>query len=211
MSMDDNYNSNDNELLYLIRTGDPIAQQMLLDKYENYMMVLMDRFVDGNLSESREDLKQECRILLADLCMRYREDQGCRFLTFLVNGLKNHLKSKKRTEKRKMKDVKFVSLDSYVSEDESGISYGEYINPKNAFFQPEYEWRYADSIRQLKELIESLSEKEKQVWKLMNEDVTYEQAAEIMGISRKQFDNMRLRLKKRIVFCIMKTNKLNEH
>ena len=109
--MDDNYNSNDNELLYLIRTGDPIAQQMLLDKYENYMMVLMDRFVDGNLSESREDLKQECRILLADLCMRYREDQGCRFLTFLVNGLKNHLKSKKRTEKRKMKDVKFVSLD----------------------------------------------------------------------------------------------------
>jgi len=171
----------------------------------------MDRFVDGNLSESREDLKQECRILLADLCMRYREDQGCRFLTFLVNGLKNHLKSKKRTEKRKMKDVKFVSLDSYVSEDESGISYGEYINPKNAFFQPEYEWRYADSIRQLKDLLESLSEKEKQVWKLMNEDVTYEQAAEIMGISRKQFDNMRLRLKKRIVFCIMKTNKLNEH
>ena len=60
----------------------------------------------------------------------------------------------------------------------------------------------------LKELIESLSEKEKQVWKLMNEDVTYEQAAEIMGISRKQFDNMRLRLKKRIVFCIMKTKAL---
>ena len=46
-------------------------------------------------------------------------------------------------------------------------------------------------------------EKEKMVWSLMNEKLSYEEAARIMGITRKQFDNLRLRLKKKIVFTIM--------
>ena len=50
----------------------------------------------------------------------------------------------------------------------------------------------------------TLSEKEKMVWTLMNQKLTYEEAAQKMGISRKQFDNLRLRLKKKIVFQIMK-------
>ena len=37
----------------------------------------------------------------------------------------------------------------------------------------------------------------------MNEKLSYEEAARIMGITRKQFDNLRLRLKKKIVFTIM--------
>ncbi|MBP3398441.1 MAG: hypothetical protein J6K75_01660 [Erysipelotrichaceae bacterium] len=45
----------------------------------------------------------------------------------------------------------------------------------------------------------------------MNEGISYEDAAEIMGISRKQFDNMRLRLKKKIVFSIMKSDIPNHH
>ena len=77
------------------------------------------------------------------------------------------------------------------------------IDPKNAFYQPEYEWRYAELVEALRDMLMSLSEKEKMVWSLMNEKLSYEEAARIMGITRKQFDNLRLRLKKKIVFTIM--------
>lgn len=209
--MEDIYTLNDYELLYLIRTGDSIAHRMLLAKYENYMQVLMDRFVEGNEVEMREDLMQECRILLADLCMRYREDQNCSFLTFLVNGIRNRIKSITRKEQRRLKNIRTVSLDSFVKEEGISITYGDYLDCRCAFYQPDFEWRYADSIEQLIKLLNSLSEKEKKVWELMNEGISYEDAAEIMGISRKQFDNMRLRLKKKIVFSIMKSDIPNHH
>lgn len=209
--MEDIYTLNDYELLYLIRTGDSTAHRMLLAKYENYMQVLMDRFVEGTEVEMREDLMQECRILLADLCMRYREDQNCSFLTFLVNGIRNRIKSITRKEQRRLKNIRTVSLDSFVKEEGISITYGDYLDCRSAFYQPDFEWRYADSIEQLMKLLNSLSDKEKKVWELMNEGIGYEDAADIMGISRKQFDNMRLRLKKKIVFSIMKSDIPNHH
>ncbi|MBP3399210.1 MAG: hypothetical protein J6K75_05585, partial [Erysipelotrichaceae bacterium] len=126
--MEDIYTLNDYELLYLIRTGDSTAHRMLLAKYENYMQVLMDRFVEGTEVEMREDLMQECRILLADLCMRYREDQNCSFLTFLVNGIRNRIKSITRKEQRRLKNIRTVSLDSFVKEEGISITYGDYLD-----------------------------------------------------------------------------------
>ncbi len=201
--MKDNlYSMNDYELLYMVRTKDANALELLLKKYEQYMSYLMIKQFEPDGITSKEDLQQECRILLLSLVESYREDQGCRFLTYVVNGVRNRIGNRNRVHQRSTKGIKFVSLDSCVNE-EAGGSLIDLIDPKNAFYQPEYEWRYADLVEALRNMLMSLSEKEKMVWSLMNEKLSYEEAARIMGITRKQFDNLRLRLKKKIVFTIM--------
>ena len=201
--MKDNlYSMNDYELLYMVRAKDTNALELLLKKYEQYMSYLMVKQFEPDGITSKEDLQQECRILLLSLVESYREDQDCRFLTYLVNGVRNRIGNRNRVHQRSTKGIKFVSLDSCVNE-EAGGSLIDLIDPKNAFYQPEYEWRYAELVEALRDMLMSLSEKEKMVWSLMNEKLSYEEAARIMGITRKQFDNLRLRLKKKIVFTIM--------
>ena len=201
--MKDNlYSMNDYELLYMVRTKDANALELLLKKYEQYMSYLMIKQFEPDGITSKEDLQQECRILLLSLVESYREDQGCRFLTYVVNGVRNRIGNRNRVHQRSTKGIKFVSLDSCVNEEAGGFLI-DLIDPKNAFYQPEYEWRYADLVEALRNMLMSLSEKEKMVWSLMNEKLSYEEAARIMGITRKQFDNLRLRLKKKIVFTIM--------
>jgi RNA polymerase sporulation-specific sigma factor len=201
--MKDNlYSMNDYELLYMVRAKDTNALELLLKKYEQYMSYLMVKQFEPDGITSKEDLQQECRILLLSLVESYREDQGCRFLTYVVNGVRNRIGNRNRVHQRSTKGIKFVSLDSCVNEEAGGFLI-DLIDPKNAFYQPEYEWRYADLVEALRNMLMSLSEKEKMVWSLMNEKLSYEEAARIMGITRKQFDNLRLRLKKKIVFTIM--------
>lgn len=201
--MKDNlYSMNDYELLYMVRTKDANALELLLKKYEQYMSYLMIKQFEPDGITSKEDLQQECRILLLSLVESYREDQDCRFLTYVVNGVRNRIGNRNRVHQRSTKGIKFVSLDSCVNEEAGGFLI-DLIDPKNAFYQPEYEWRYADLVEALRNMLMSLSEKEKMVWSLMNEKLSYEEAARIMGITRKQFDNLRLRLKKKIVFTIM--------
>ena len=195
---------NDYELLYMIRAKDALAIELLLQKYENYMNHLMAKYVSED-GTSKDDLHQECKILLITLAESYREDQGCRFLTYLVNGIRNRIGSRQRVHQRSLQGIKFVSLDSRINEEVNG-SLIDLIDPRNAFYQPEYEWRYAESVEVLRETLMSLSEKEKMVWSLMNEKLSYEECARILGITRKQFDNLRLRLKKKIVLKIMEND-----
>lgn len=199
------YSLNDNELLYMMRTGDSEAHRLLLEKYENYIKMMLEKYVDMPDLVSMDDLGQECRILLLELSETYRSDQGCRFLTYLVNGIQYRINNMNRVEHRKAKRFQSISLDMFVSED-SDSTLLDILDSKHAFYQPEYEWRYAESVKKLDQLLRSLSEKEKVVWRLMNEKLSYEEAARIMGVTRKQFDNMRLRLKKKIVFCVMKSD-----
>ena len=197
------YSLNDYELLYMMRAGDPMAFELLLEKYEDYVKYLMSKYAEYIGTPTKEELYQECRILFVSLADSYREDQNCRFLTYLVNGIRNRINNYYRVQRRNQSQFNFVSLDSCVRED-AGATLLDLIDPKNAFFQPEFEWRYAALVEELRTVLMSLSEKEKMVWTLMNQKLTYEEAAQKMGISRKQFDNLRLRLKKKIVFQIMK-------
>ena len=196
------YSLNDYELLYMMRTNDAMALELLLQKYEHYMNFLLAKYISDDGFMSKEDLQQECRILLITLAESYRDDQNCRFLTYLVNGIRNRIGNCNRVHQRSIKGLKFVSLDSCVNEEAGGFLI-DLIDPKNPFYQPEYEWRYVDLVEVLRELLMSLSEKEKMVWSLMNENLSYEKAAEIMGVNRKQYDNLKVRLKKKIVLKIM--------
>lgn len=202
------YSLNDYELLYMIRTGDAMGYQLLLEKYENYMKSILNRYSDESVEMLKEDLNQECKILLADLTQTYREDLGCRFLTYLVNGMRHKINSIQRTEKRRVKYIHMLSLDSVVSE-ESSSTILDVLDPRKAFYQPEYEWRYAESLENLHQILMSLSEKEKVVWHLMNENLSYDEAAEKMGLTRKQYDSIRLRVKKKVVLGVMKPKHTN--
>lgn len=203
--MKDDFDSlNDYELLYMIRTGDDMAFEMLLEKYEHYIQFLLEKQTEGTWLTSKEDLKQECYILLVSLAESFREDLGCSFLTYLVSCVRKRISNYQRVEMKNRYGFKTISLDSCISEDVGALI--DVIDPKKAFYQPEYECRYTELIEKMKALLLSLPEKEKIVWDLMNRKLSYEEAAQVMGVTRKQFDNLRLRLKKKIVFCIMKHN-----
>ena len=114
--MKDNlYSMNDYELLYMVRAKDANALELLLKKYEQYMSYLMVNHFEPDGITSKEDLQQECRILLLSLVESYREDQGCRFLTYLVNGVRIRIGNRNRVHQRSEKGIKFVYSDEAVS------------------------------------------------------------------------------------------------
>ena len=195
------YSLNDYELLYMMRAKDALALELLLQKYEHYINFLLAKYISDDEFMSKEDLQQECKILLITLAESYRDDQDCRFLTYLVHGIRNRIGNCNRVHQRSIKGLKFVSLDSCVNEEAGGFLI-DLIDPKNAFYQPDYEWRFAGLVEELRELLMSLSDKEKMVWSLMNEKLSYEKAAQIMGVNRKQYDNLKVRLKKKILLKI---------
>ena len=70
--MKDNlYSMNDYELLYMVRAKDTNALELLLKKYEQYMSYLMVKQFEPDGITSKEDLQQECRILLLSLVESY--------------------------------------------------------------------------------------------------------------------------------------------
>ena len=194
---------NDYELLYLIYQSDDLAFNELSCKYEAYIIYLVDSIYRTDpCGVSKEDCIQECKLRFYEAVKSFRDDQGCSFLTYLTVCVKRKMMGFQRYKHQYVqRAVGMMSLDMMIGEDEQSYLVDN-IRCKDKMLEPEYRTRYNDSVRKVNSFIMDLSEQDQKIWQMMNADLSYQQAADLIGISKKTYDNRCQSIKRRIIRSI---------
>ncbi|MBR3344667.1 MAG: sigma-70 family RNA polymerase sigma factor [Solobacterium sp.] len=187
------------ELLYMSRTGDTYAVRALFNLYKPILIHEVKNAIEvcPCLNIYWDDLMQEGMLALYKAAEAYREDRGSSFATFLTIVIKNTMITYTRTVKRKQQGRvnHMYSLDSMISENNPAI---ELLEQKNRLTDPEYVLRMNQAMDQLMEQISKLNPREQQVLLNWMNGNSYTQSAREMGITTKQFDGRKQRVRKKI-------------
>ncbi len=192
------------ELLYMSRTGDTYAIRALFNLYKPILIHEVRNAIEACpcLNIYWDDLMQECMLALCKAVESYREDRGSSFATFLTIVIRNTMITYTRSVKRKqMGRVNHMySLDSMISENNPAI---ETLEQKNRLTDPEYVLRMNQARDRLMEQISKLNPKEQQVLQSWMNGSSYSDSAQEMGITTKQFDGRKQRVRKKIKKSIL--------
>ncbi len=187
------------EFIYMSRLGDSYARTALFRMYEKKLMckVNVEMKRNGRFKIYRDDFVDEAYLALLIAMESYRPVCNCSFDTYLDIVIKRRfvdLIRKYNTASRIQVhncipfDAAFEHLD-YVCTPELMASPLE---------EPEYYVRYQDAKVKLKEIVAHLSKKEKEIYDLWYEDLSYEEASQRLGISKSAYAGRLYRLKKSI-------------
>ncbi len=194
------------ELLYMSRTGDTYAVRALFHLYKPILIHEVRNAVAACpcLNIYWDDLMQEGMLALCKAADTYREDRGSSFATFLTIVIRNTMITYTRTVKRKqLGQVNHMySLDSMISENNPAI---ETLEQKNRLTDPEYVLRMNQAREALLEQISKLNPREQQVLLSWLNGSSYSSSAREMGITTKQFDGRKQRVRKKIRKSILET------
>ena len=192
------------ELLYMSRTGDTYAVRALFNLYKPILIHEVRNAIESCpcLNIYWDDLMQECMLALCKAAESYREDRGSSFATFLTIVIRNTMITYTRAVKRKQlgRVNHMYSLDSMISENNPAI---ETLEQKNRLTDPEYVLRMNQARDRLMEQISKLSPKEQQVLQSWMNGSSYSDSAQEMGITTKQFDGRKQRVRKKIKKSIL--------
>lgn len=152
------------ELLYMIRTGDTRAFEMLKEECFPTVRTLayeMTPKVEA-YGIALDDLMQEGLICM-DLSVRcYRPDRNAGFRTFLSLMVDRRFKRILRSchaIKRTDEDMT-LSLDQYVTA--KGVRLDKFYAQKDRLSEPEYYLAYQEALEVLRQTIEELNEKDRE-------------------------------------------------
>ena len=192
------------ELLYMSRTGDTYAVRALFNLYKPILIHEVRNAVETCpcLNIYWDDLMQEGMLALYKAADTYREDRGSSFATFLTIVIRNTMITYTRAVKRKQLGYvnHMYSLDSMISENNPAI---ETLEQKNRLTDPEYVLRMNQARERLMEQISKLNPKEQQVLLSWMNGSSYSDSAQEMGITTKQFDGRKQRVRKKIKKSIL--------
>ena len=102
--MDEYSKYNDNELIYLIRSGNEKAYAFLIKKYEKY---IYRRISEMHLIE-KEDVFQECILVLYIAARGFSDNYNKSFMKYFEQLLNHKLLDIKKSQ-RKLDDVMYSS------------------------------------------------------------------------------------------------------
>lgn len=194
------------ELLYMSRTGDAYAARALFHLYKRILVHEARNAVEvcPCLNGYWDDLMQEGILALYKAIDTYREDRQSSFSTFLTIVIKNAMITYVRNVKRKRQgNVQHLfSLDSMISENNPVL---EMLEQKNRLTDPEYVFRMHQARESMMEQVSMLNPDEQQVLLSWMEGNSYQECAEQMGITTKQYDGRKQRLRKKIRRSIFET------
>ncbi|MGM9942381.1 MAG: sigma-70 family RNA polymerase sigma factor, partial [Bulleidia sp.] len=152
------------ELLYMIRTGDTRAFEML--KEECYPIIAsMASQMTGKVAcygITRDDLIQEGLICIDISARSYRPDRNAGFKTFLnvmIDRKFKHILRNCHTDKR-TEEESMLSLDQYVNA--KGQRIERFYAQKDKLSEPEYYLAFMEALEKLKQTIDELSEEDRE-------------------------------------------------
>lgn len=155
--MNNYFDLNDYELLYLVSEKDEDANRIIYEKYKPMIYSLANKYYKNLNSTDLEldDFIQEGFLGLSLAMNNYTEDKNCLFYTYanvVINSKMSNLISKSRAKKN-IKNT--VSLNSYIKDDDD-TELGELIADKKAVI-PESEVISNQLYSKIKELLYTLS------------------------------------------------------
>ncbi len=185
------------ELLYMCHMGDRKAEKCIVDEYRR----MAEGIVAGSLSSQygitgvcRDDLVQEALIGVTDAIDMYRQDKDASFRTFAA------LVVRRRVWKmvKHYKTIGFGtddSLDASVVED---IPLADIIPSPNRMLEPEYACRFHVAESNMNEVYESLSPKEKAIYKAWQDGCSYKEGAKRFNCTQRSFEGRLRRVKQKV-------------
>ncbi len=197
----------DYELLYMIRQKDDFAIEYMLRKYHQYLRVLILEVFGDSSNIDFDELYSISKYKLYEATTGYCDDKGATFYTYLSICVVRKLKNIKRTIYRERKKIGVCwSLDSYVSEDKD-MYLVDTIENNQELYKPTYYFDYVTSLQYIKEFSHSLNEFELSVLRMMTTKNTYSEAAELLNITKKQYDNALYRIRKKLANYLSEIHK----
>ena len=111
------YQTNDEELIYMVRENDEEAWKIIMEKYEpllKYLAFYYQKTYGVKASIDHEDLLQEMRLTLYKAIRMYKTDENNRFYPYLSAALKNTCNDYYLTEILKDFNIKLNAQDSAI-------------------------------------------------------------------------------------------------
>ena len=193
----------DSELMCLIKEENQEAKDILYDKYQYIVKIIIKKYIMASkkLNIEYSDLYQEALLGYSDAIKRYNEDIASlpTFITLCVDRrLQVVLKKAGSLKNKLMSDS--LSLEHIYNEDQQPLkeilSDKNQNNPLNNLEIDEDYFDLLESIRQ------NLSKSEYEVFSLMVKHYNYIDIANILSKTPKQIDNTIQRIKNKIKLII---------
>lgn len=195
---DDINSTNDHELIMLYLEDDEAAKDILYYKYKFIIDVLIKKYkkILSNSNVDMQELYSEASVAFSDALKNYnpRKDASVpTFITLCVERRLNNLLKKYRTDKYKCLHDTY-SLDFFYDDNKSLM---DVIS--NSLYDPlEIMYEKEDYNELIKNIKNSLTDFEYEVYLLILGDMNYQEIAKILGKNNKQIDNCIQRIKTKI-------------
>ncbi|HCV55892.1 MAG TPA: sigma-70 family RNA polymerase sigma factor [Erysipelotrichaceae bacterium] len=185
------------ELLYMIRMRDEEALNILVEQSRPHLKMTLRQLLGifRRFYSSFDDLLQEAMILQVQTVDLYSELRGS-YAGYMHVVTRNSMLRFFRRETADIRNEKLTcSIDAwYVNEEES---YYDYLPQTDRLSEPHFRVRFDDALRKAMDEISGLSTQERDVFFCMQDDLTYAQGAEKLGMEKKRYD-----------YCVQKARRL---
>lgn len=192
----------DDELLYLMRCGNPEAQQCLYKRYYHEVSKWLSSFCKYHSQKmAYEDFVQVAMMNFTLLIDVYRHDQKASLRTFMKNAIMKRILSYTRVRK----DTRFfsqqivISLDDFIDDDDK-MHYEEIIEDSSYSYRPEMQMVIKENKTEyLADMLEKTSPKERMVMLYTSAGYQQKEIAEKLNISIKSVYNALYRYHKKML------------
>ena len=196
----------DEDVIGLVRNGDELAQDFLLNKYKTFVKTKARAYF--LIGADREDIIQEGMIGLYKAIRDYQDKKNASFKSFAELCINRQLITAIKAAGRQ-KHIPLnssVSLNKAVYEDEGENTYIDMLESSEAVTSPETIFIGIENRNFIIEnIMGALSSFEKKVLNLYLQGKTYSEIAEITDKSEKSIDNALQRVKKKTEKLMEKT------
>ena len=188
----------DEDVIGLVREGDALAQDFLLNKYKTFVKTKARAYF--LIGADREDIIQEGMIGLYKAIRDYSSQKNASFKSFAEMCVNRQLITaiKAAGRQKHMPLNSSVSLNKTVYDDESDDTYIDMLESAEAVTSPETIFIGIENRNSIVEhIMEALSSFEKKVLSFYLQGKTYSEIAKATGKSEKSIDNALQRVKKK--------------
>ena len=189
----------DNQVLELIRDNSEEAKEYLYEKYKYIVDIIVNKYKSSAyyLSMDMNELKQEALLGFSDALVSYDPDKDASLPTFISlcveRKIHNYIRKEETIKAKMLREA--YSLDYTYGEDGSTL---KEVIPDNGN-TPEEDIEAKETVEHLKEKINDvLSDNEREVYKLLINEFSYDDIASILEITPKQVYNYVNRIRSKI-------------
>lgn len=188
----------DNELLYLVSEKNEDAINLLYEKYKYIVDITVNKYIRSAyaLNVDMDELYQEAYVGYADAIKSYNDDKKMQLRSFISLCVERRLQNFiRRNNTSKIKVLKEAySFDNEIGDD---LTLADIVGDNRN--NPEVIKEERESLKKLRESIDAvLNSSEKEVFKLLLNDFSYEDIAAILGINLKKVYNIVYRIRAKI-------------
>ncbi len=187
---------NDFELIYLIKEESDIALDIMFEKYEPLIKKICSHyfFCYQNIKIDYDDLLQEGRIGLFKAIKGYDSSQNVLFYTFATICIKRAILS---FLNRNMNTKNIVLSQAIIYENDEELDRSEISSDIFSFVSDN------DCINNIIKFKNSLDFIDANVFELRFNMFSYEEIANLLGLTKKNVDNRIMKIKKKLRKCML--------